>query len=331
MAASHTAAANPVMSLAGHGPTLGVGHHEVLWARWSFPGKDRRNPFARQVPASRRLDGVQRIGIDRLGNPGRRSAGLAGEAMSDRTAVYDFGGYRLDARTRVLSLRDRPIALAPKSFDLLLLLVERRGRVLERDELIRELWPDTVVEEANLTFQVSTVRKALGEDGSKWIETVPKHGYRFSAPVREARPEANASGRRATGGREISRAARLAGRRDRLGGGYRARGARVLAASGADRPPGRAAGSDRGAAHHLSRFGDLPHAVPRWQPGGFLVGGLQRGQRGHLLEARRPGRASSAHDRPGTRLQSRVVTRRPPDRLPAIAGRRRYRSLAAYT
>jgi Tol biopolymer transport system component len=57
---------------------------------------------------------------------------------------------------------------------LLLLLVVRRGRVVERDELIRELWPDTVVEEANVTFQVSTLRKALGEDGSKWIETVPK-------------------------------------------------------------------------------------------------------------------------------------------------------------
>ena len=70
-----------------------------------------------------------------------------------------------------------------------MLLVERRGRVLERDELIRELWPDTIVEEANVTFQVSTVRKALGEDGSKWIETVPKHGYRFTAPVREVRPE----------------------------------------------------------------------------------------------------------------------------------------------
>jgi Tol biopolymer transport system component/DNA-binding winged helix-turn-helix (wHTH) protein len=113
--------------------------------------------------------------------------------VSDRTAVYEFSGYRLDPRARVLSLRDRPIALAPKSFDLLLLLVERRGRVLARDELIRELWPDTFVEEANLTFQVSTVRKALGEDGSKWIETVPKHGYRFSGAVREVRPEENAA------------------------------------------------------------------------------------------------------------------------------------------
>jgi Tol biopolymer transport system component/DNA-binding winged helix-turn-helix (wHTH) protein len=113
--------------------------------------------------------------------------------VSDRTAVYEFGGYRLDPGARVLSLQDQPIALAPKSFDLLLLLVERRGRVLERDELIRELWPDTVVEEANLTYQVSTVRKALGEDGSKWIETVPKHGYRFSGAVREMRPDENAA------------------------------------------------------------------------------------------------------------------------------------------
>ena len=90
---------------------------------------------------------------------------------------------------RVFTRQDQPIALAPKSFDLLMLMVERRGRVLERGELIRALWPDTIVEEANLTFQVSALRKALGEDGSKWIETVPKHGYRFTAPVCERRPE----------------------------------------------------------------------------------------------------------------------------------------------
>jgi Tol biopolymer transport system component/DNA-binding winged helix-turn-helix (wHTH) protein len=109
-------------------------------------------------------------------------------AMTDRTVAYEFGEFRLDPVARVFTRQDQPIALAPKSFDLLVLLVERRGRVLERGELIRELWPDTIVEEANLTFQVSTVRKALGEDGSKWIETVPKHGYRFTAPVREVRP-----------------------------------------------------------------------------------------------------------------------------------------------
>src|SRR5262245_37270007 len=107
--------------------------------------------------------------------------------MSRPATVYEFGDYRLDPASRLVSLRDRPIPLAPKSFDLLRLMVERPGRVLERDELIRALWPDTIVEEANLTFQISTLRKALGGDGSKWIETVPKHGYRFMAPVREVR------------------------------------------------------------------------------------------------------------------------------------------------
>ena len=109
--------------------------------------------------------------------------------MTDRSVAYEFGEFRLVPLARVFTRQDQPIALAPKSFDLLMLLVERRGRVLTRGELIRELWPDTIVEEANLTFQVSTVRKALGEDGSKWIETVPKHGYRFTAPIREIRPE----------------------------------------------------------------------------------------------------------------------------------------------
>ncbi len=109
--------------------------------------------------------------------------------MTRRTALYEFGDYRLDPLTRVLSVRDRAIALAPKSFDLLLLLVDGRGRVLEREELIGALWPDTIVEEANLTFQISTLRKGLGEEASKWIETVPKHGYRFTAPVREVWPE----------------------------------------------------------------------------------------------------------------------------------------------
>ena len=119
----------------------------------------------------------------------RPSRSVVEAGMTDRTVAYELGEFRLDPVARVFTRRDQPIALAPKSFDLLTLLIERRGRVLERGELIRELWPDTIVEEANVTFQVSTLRKALGEDGSKWIETVPKHGYRFTAPVREVRPE----------------------------------------------------------------------------------------------------------------------------------------------
>src|SRR5206468_2984437 len=73
--------------------------------------------------------------------------------------------------------------LPPKSFDLLLLLVESGGRALSKGELMRTLWPDTFVEEANLSFQVSVLRKILGDDGPKWIETVPKHGYRFAGPT----------------------------------------------------------------------------------------------------------------------------------------------------
>ena len=119
-----------------------------------------------------------------MGTGPSRSTGLVESALTDRAVVYEFGEFRLDPWARVFTRQHQPIALPPKSFDLLMLLVEGRGRVLKRDELIRELWPDTIVEEANVTFQVSTVRKALGEDGSKWIETVPKHGYRFTAPVR---------------------------------------------------------------------------------------------------------------------------------------------------
>ena len=83
--------------------------------------------------------------------------------MTDRTVAYEFGEFRLDPVSRLFTRQHQPIAVAPKSFDLLMLLVERRGRVVERGELISELWPDTIVEEANVTFQVSTLRKALGE------------------------------------------------------------------------------------------------------------------------------------------------------------------------
>ena len=64
---------------------------------------------------------------------------------------------------------------------LLLILVESQGRALSKAHLMSALWPDTFVEEANLPFQISALRKALGDDGARWIETLPKHGYRFNA------------------------------------------------------------------------------------------------------------------------------------------------------
>jgi Tol biopolymer transport system component/DNA-binding winged helix-turn-helix (wHTH) protein len=97
--------------------------------------------------------------------------------------LYEIGACSLDTQKRLLTRDGEPIALAPKTFDLLLALVESGGRVLSKAELMHSLWPDTFVEEANLSFQISTLRKALGENGPKWIETVPKHGYRFIGDV----------------------------------------------------------------------------------------------------------------------------------------------------
>jgi DNA-binding winged helix-turn-helix (wHTH) protein len=96
---------------------------------------------------------------------------------------YEFGPYRLDARRRVFMHDDRVVPLPPKTFDLLLLLVQSDGRALSKQELMHALWPDTFVEEANLTFQISTLRKAFG-NGAEWIETLPKHGYRLAGIVR---------------------------------------------------------------------------------------------------------------------------------------------------
>jgi Tol biopolymer transport system component/DNA-binding winged helix-turn-helix (wHTH) protein len=104
--------------------------------------------------------------------------------MSNRTnGLYEFGSFRLDAAKRLLTRDGESVTLAPKTFDLLLLLAESEGRALTKAELMQALWPDTFVEEANLSFQMSALRRALGEEGSEWIETVPRHGYRFTAAV----------------------------------------------------------------------------------------------------------------------------------------------------
>jgi Tol biopolymer transport system component/DNA-binding winged helix-turn-helix (wHTH) protein len=100
---------------------------------------------------------------------------------------YEFGSFRLDAGEQLL-LRDGEIVqLTPKAFDLLLALVERHGHLLPKDELLKLVWPDSFVEEANLASNISQLRKALGEgeNGHRYIETVPKRGYRFVASVQE--------------------------------------------------------------------------------------------------------------------------------------------------
>src|SRR5215469_1153263 len=98
--------------------------------------------------------------------------------------AYAFGDFELDLAARSLTKSGTPVPLAPKTFDLLAILVRRPGNLVSKREIIEELWHDTFVEEANLSFQVAALRKTLGEKSNRWIETVPKHGYRFTAPVK---------------------------------------------------------------------------------------------------------------------------------------------------
>src|SRR5215475_5952779 len=98
---------------------------------------------------------------------------------------YEFGPFRLATDEHRLYRNGEVIMLPPKEFDLLLLLVQNPGQVMNRESLIKSLWPNTVVEEANLNVHISALRKALAEGAGEqhYIETLPRLGYRFIAPV----------------------------------------------------------------------------------------------------------------------------------------------------
>jgi DNA-binding winged helix-turn-helix (wHTH) protein len=102
----------------------------------------------------------------------------------DTPELYEFGPFRLDPAERKLLRDNEIVALTPKAFDTLLLLVRNSGHLLGKDELIRMLWPDSFVEEGNLSNNIFLLRKALGED-PPYIETVPKRGYRFVGAMRQ--------------------------------------------------------------------------------------------------------------------------------------------------
>ncbi|MBA2527165.1 MAG: winged helix-turn-helix domain-containing protein, partial [Pyrinomonadaceae bacterium] len=102
------------------------------------------------------------------------------------THIYEFGDFRIDAAKRLLLKRDgERVPLTPKAFDTLLYLVEHSGTLLDKDELLRAVWADTIVEENNLNQHISTLRRVLGEkrDEHQYIVTVPGRGYRFIADV----------------------------------------------------------------------------------------------------------------------------------------------------
>lgn len=105
--------------------------------------------------------------------------------MSDQLR-YAFGPYRLDPATASLTRDGRAVRLAPKDLELLLALLERAGQLVTHEQLIGRLWPDVVVDDANLTRHVVSLRKALGDDAEapSYVETYPRRGYRFISPIR---------------------------------------------------------------------------------------------------------------------------------------------------
>lgn len=103
------------------------------------------------------------------------------------TRYYEFGPFRIDVQQRLLLHNGEIVPLTPKAFDTLFVLVQNNRRIVEKEALIKLVWPDTFVEESSLTQNIFTLRKALNEDPSKasYIETVPKRGYRFAGEVKE--------------------------------------------------------------------------------------------------------------------------------------------------
>jgi len=108
--------------------------------------------------------------------------------------IYEFGDFRLDTQDWILSRQKEPVPLTPKMFEMLLALVQRDGAVITKDELMTAVWPDSFVEEGNLTQTVFMLRKALGETSARpYIKTVPGRGYRFAVKVKKVSENGHAA------------------------------------------------------------------------------------------------------------------------------------------
>src|SRR5258705_3090510 len=118
--------------------------------------------------------------------------------VREASHIYEFGPFQLIPEERQLLRDNQPVPLTPKSFDLLVVLVENSGHLIEKAELMKQVWPDSFVEEANLSVNVSAVRRALGEspNENQYLETVPRRGYRFIASVKERWDEGTVSSAR---------------------------------------------------------------------------------------------------------------------------------------
>jgi DNA-binding winged helix-turn-helix (wHTH) protein/Tol biopolymer transport system component len=111
----------------------------------------------------------------------------------EKNQFYRFGSFRLDPAKRILLRGQKSVPLMPKAFDTLLVLVQNRDRMVGKEELMKALWPDSFVEEANLPQNVAVLRRALGDSPGqhRYIVTIPGRGYRFAAKVSEETEEVN--------------------------------------------------------------------------------------------------------------------------------------------
>jgi len=110
--------------------------------------------------------------------------------------VCEFGPFRYDPAQRLLFRGGEVVALAPKAIDTLHVLIERRGQIVEKAELMRLVWPDCTVEEVGLARNISLLRKALDDESGQYIETIPRRGYRFAAEPPAQGPGVGRQGKR---------------------------------------------------------------------------------------------------------------------------------------
>lgn len=109
------------------------------------------------------------------------------DSLSPQDEIYEFGPFVLNVPQHLLLKEGQPVSLTPKTYDILLLFLRSQGRMVGKQELMSSLWPNSFVEESNLTQQISTLRRVLGESAGeqKYLVTVPGRGYRFAVEVRE--------------------------------------------------------------------------------------------------------------------------------------------------
>ena len=247
---------------------------------------------------------------------------------------YEFGDVRVDLRRMIVTVRGEPVALEPKSFDVLRYLIEHRDRLVGKDDLLNAVWGDTFVTPNVLTRAVAQLRRAIGDDAhnARYIETVSRRGYRFLAPVTEGPADDGATaevppvavpvpppmtrgpGRRKWPARRPARRRRPGPRRRRVVG---RRAARRSASAPAARVRPAAPGD------HAQRREHLARAVARRADGGLRLGPHRAASRS-TSPAWPPGaREIADHQRRDAEHPARLVARRPMDRVPLARAPRR--------